>query len=179
MAVKTKCTYQNHTVGGEELFCGNLEAATHVRRSIKWLILTWTKTLKLRTHKRLIKTNLSIDFDWNPMKLYGIMTNYLHKIHRVSLLQGKPLERMSWNLACRWNNHLKYAFLWFDRNQDKVQIDMTQTSTRVKITQSNFVNKRSISYQAYQANCLEEWTENRSAIGIIITESSCSSFSKS
>ena len=37
------------------------------------------------------------------------------------------------------------------------------------------LNAKSSSFQAYQTNCLEEWTENWSVVGIIILESICSS----
>ena len=40
-------------------------------------------------------------------------------------------------LPCRWSNHHKSAFLWFERNQDKDYRDMIQNPTGIKITWSN------------------------------------------
>jgi len=48
--------------------------------------------LKLGTHK--VKAHLCTNFDWNPMKIYGVMKDYPHKIrskvchaYRVNCLQ--------------------------------------------------------------------------------------------
>ena len=56
---------------------------------------------------------------------------------------------------------------------------MTQNPTCVTITQSIFMNKKTISFHAYQANRLEQWAENRCVAGIIIIESPCSSTDES
>ena len=48
---------------------------------------------------------------------------------------------------------------------------MTQNPTCAKITQSNFMNKKTISFNTYQANRLAQWAENRCVAGIIIIES--------
>ena len=52
---------------------------------------------------------------------------------------------------------------------------MTQNPTCVTITRSIFMNKKTISFHAYQANRLEQSAENRCIAGIIIIESPCSS----
>ena len=36
--------------------------------------------LKVGTLKGLIKTDLRTNFDWNPMNIHGVMTDYLRKI---------------------------------------------------------------------------------------------------
>ena len=56
---------------------------------------------------------------------------------------------------------------------------MTQNPTCVTIMWSIFMNKKNISFHAYQANCLEQWAENQYVAGIIIIESSGSSTEES
>ena len=46
------------------------------------------------THKVLIKADLSTNFGRNPMKIHGVMIDYLRKMS-LSHTQGKPLEGMS------------------------------------------------------------------------------------
>ena len=65
--------------------------------------------------------------------------------------------------------------MWFERNWDKDHGDMTQNPTCIKITQSNFINKKTISFRVYQANRLEQRAENQYVAVIIIIESPCSS----
>ena len=69
--------------------------------------------------------------------------------------------------------------MWFERNRNKDHGDMTQNPTCVKITRSIFMNKKTISFRVYQANRLEQQTENQYVAGIIIMESSCSSTEES
>ena len=69
--------------------------------------------------------------------------------------------------------------MWFEKNQDKDHGDMTQNPTCVKIMQSNFMNKKTVSFRVYQANRLEQRAENKYVAGIIIIESSCSSTEES
>ena len=69
--------------------------------------------------------------------------------------------------------------MWFERNRDKDHGDMTQNPTYVKITQSIFMNKKTISFHVYQANRLEQRDENQYVTGIIIIESPCSSTEES
>ena len=59
-------------------------------------------------------------------------------------------------LLCRWSNYRRSAFLWFERNPVKGHRDMTQNPTYVTITRSTFMNKKTISFHAYQANRLEQ-----------------------
>ena len=66
--------------------------------------------------------------------------------------------------------------MWFERNRDKDHGDMTQNPT---ITQSIFMNKKTISFRVYQANRLEQRAENQYVAGIIIIERSCSSTEES
>ena len=56
---------------------------------------------------------------------------------------------------------------------------MTQNPTYATITRSTFMNKKTISFHAYQPNRLEQWAENRCVAGIIIIESPCSSTEES
>jgi len=70
----------------------------------------------------------------------------IKKVDGLSRLLGKPLEGIGWNLACRWSNHRRSAFLWFERNAVKDYGDMTQNSTGVKIMQSNLWIKSPSSY---------------------------------
>ena len=56
---------------------------------------------------------------------------------------------------------------------------MTQNPTCVTITRSIFMNKKTISFHAYQVNRLEQWAENRCIAGIIIIEIPCSSTEES
>ena len=60
--------------------------------------------------------------------------------------------------------------MWFERNRDKDHRDMTQNPTRVKITRSIFMNKKTISFRIYQANRLEQRAKNQYVAGIIIIE---------
>ena len=46
--------------------------------------------------------------------------------------------------------------MWFEKNRDKDHGDMTQNPTCVKIMQSIFMNKKTISFHAYQVNRLEQ-----------------------
>ena len=69
--------------------------------------------------------------------------------------------------------------MWFERILDKGHRDTTQNPTCVRITRSNFMNKRTISFHSYQANRLEQRAENRCVAGIIIIESPCSSIEES
>ena len=43
---------------------------------------------------------------------------------------------------CRWSNHRRSAFLWFERNRDKDHGDVTQNPTCVKITRSIFMKNK-------------------------------------
>ena len=65
--------------------------------------------------------------------------------------------------------------MWFKKNWDKDRGDMTQNPTCVAIMRSIFMNKKAISFYTYQANRLEQCTENRYVAGIIIIESPFSS----
>ena len=69
--------------------------------------------------------------------------------------------------------------MWFEENRDKDHGDMTRNPTYVTITQSIFMNKKTISFHAYQGNRLEQGAENRCVAGIIIIESPCSSTEES
>ena len=69
--------------------------------------------------------------------------------------------------------------MWFERNRDKDHGDMTQNPTCVKIMQSIFMNKKTISFCIYQANRLEQRAENQYVAGIIIIERPCSSTEES
>ena len=103
--------------------------------------------LLLGTRKGLIKVHLHTNFYWNPIKIYGVMIDFLRK-KSLSRLQGKPLGGIGWNLACRWSNHHWSAFLGFERNREKDHGDMTQNPTGVKITRSNLWIKIPPSYTA-------------------------------
>ena len=46
--------------------------------------------------------------------------------------------------------------MWFERNPVKGHRDMTQNPTCVTITRSIFMNKKTISFHAYQVNRLEQ-----------------------
>ena len=46
--------------------------------------------------------------------------------------------------------------MWFEENRNKDHGDMTQNPTCVTIMQSIFMNKKTISFHAYQANRLEQ-----------------------
>ena len=49
--------------------------------------------LKRGTHKGLLKARLHTNFDWNPIKVYGVMINFLpEKVESLSRLQSKPQE---------------------------------------------------------------------------------------
>ena len=61
--------------------------------------------------------------------------------------------------------------MWFEKNRDKDHGDMTQNPTCVKIMQSIFMNKKTISFRVYQANRLEQ-QENQYVAAIIIIEKS-------
>ena len=69
--------------------------------------------------------------------------------------------------------------MWFERNRDKDHGDMTQNPTCVKITQSIFMNKTTISFRVYQTNRLEQRAEYQYVAGIISIESPCSSTKES
>ena len=56
---------------------------------------------------------------------------------------------------------------------------MTQNPTCVTITRSIFMNKKSINFHVYQANCLEQRAEYWCVDEIIIIESPCSSTEES
>ena len=57
---------------------------------------------------------------------------------------------------------------------------MIQNPTCVTITRSIFMNKKTISFHAYQANrLLKQGAENQCVAGIIIIESPCSSTEES
>ena len=56
---------------------------------------------------------------------------------------------------------------------------MAQNPTCLKITQSIFMNKKTISFRVYQANRLEKRAENQNVAGIIIIESPWSSTAES
>ena len=79
--------------------------------------------------------------------LVGIQTRFMElwsifcikKVEGLSHLQGKPLEGIGWNLACRC--HLRSAFLWLERNLEKDHRDMTQNQTGVKIMRLNLYIK--------------------------------------
>ena len=49
-------------------------------------------------------------------------------------------------VECRWSNHRRSVFLWFERNRDKDHGDMAQNPTCVTITRLNFMNKKTISF---------------------------------
>ena len=61
---------------------------------------------------------------------------------------GRLLEVIGWNLAYRWSNHRRSAFLWFGKNPEKDHEDMTQNPTDVKITGLNLQIKYPPSYTA-------------------------------
>jgi len=74
---------------------------------------------KMRTHT-LIR--------WNLVYMKGtlkyISVPLLVGIQRImnndlSHLNCKLQEEISWNLACRWSNHHRSTFFWFERNWDK------------------------------------------------------------
>ena len=113
--------------------------------------------LKFGTLKRLIKADLCTNFGRNPMNIHGVMTDYLRKIRSkvCHAYRVNSFEESVENL-CRWSNYRRSAFLWFERNRDKDHGDMTQNPTCVKITRSIFMNKKTISFRVYQANCLEQ-----------------------
>ena len=69
--------------------------------------------------------------------------------------------------------------MWFERNRNKDHRDMAQNPTCVKITRSNFMNTKTISFRVYQTNRLEQRAENQYVAGIIIIESPCSSTEES
>ena len=84
--------------------------------------------LKFGTRKGLIKADLSTNFGRNPMNIQGVITDYLRKI------KSKACHTYRINpLICRWNNHRRSAFLWFERNRHNDHGDMTQNPTCVKI----------------------------------------------
>jgi len=139
-----------------------------------WFMAKNAKNTKWRwwwkcTHKGSLKVHLWTNFGWNPIRIYGVKKDYL--VEGLSCLQGKLFAGISWNLACRWNNHHRSAFLSLEMNQGKDHWDMKPNPNQCQ----NYVNKNSISLYMYQAKCLKNWIENRSVVGIVIIESpSCS-----
>ena len=88
--------------------------------------------LKLDTHRGLIKAHLRTNFGWNPIKTYGVMIDFSRK-RRSKICHAYRVNRWK-NLAFRWSNHHRSAFLWFER---KDHGDMTQNPTGVRAVRSN------------------------------------------
>ena len=126
--------------------------------------------LKYGTLKGLIKADLHTNSGRNPMNIHGVMTNYLRKIRSkvCHAYRVNPLEESVENRYVDGATIVRVPFLWFERNRDKDHGDMTQNPTCVKIMQSIFMNKKTISLRVYQANRLEQRAENQYVAGIII-----------
>ena len=76
--------------------------------------------LKFSAHEGLIKSHLCTNFGWNPMKIYGVMVDFTEKkVEDLSCLQGRLLEGIGWNLACKWSNHHRNAFFVFEKVPEK------------------------------------------------------------
>jgi len=119
------------------------------------------------TYKNRYKTQRMLGSSWNLVHKTGVLKGIsvpflvqirqrftelwlilVKKIDLLSRLLGKLLRGLSWNLACRWSEHSRSAFLWFERNPKKDHGDMIQNPTGVKITRSNLRIKIPPNYAA-------------------------------
>ena len=127
--------------------------------------------LKLGTHKGLLKHISKPILVGIWFKIYGV-TGYnqffvwkksnISQSYRVA----KPLEGIGWNLACRWSNHCRSAFLWFEMNREKDYRDMAQNPTGVKIMQ----------IKPHPVSCTATVQSSELKIGeVVIIETPCSS----
>jgi len=99
---------------------------------------TWIE-LKFATLKCLIKVHLCINFGG---KICIIMTKICRR-KKVEGLSHLQLKGIGWNLARKWSNNLRSAFLWFLGKDHK---DMAQNPTSVRITKSSLWIKNPPSY---------------------------------
>ena len=115
--------------------------------------------LKFDTHRGLIKVHLHTNFGWNPIKIYKVIEFSHKKAEGLARLQGKLLEGINWNLACRWSNH---AFCGLKGLGKRPQIYDTKPNQRQKYV-IEFMIKNSARNYVY-CNCLQQWDENQSVV---------------
>ena len=83
--------------------------------------------LKLDKHEgpsKRISVPILVGIWWRFTELWSIFC--VKNIKGLSCRQDKLLEGIGWNLACRWNNHRRSAYEWFEKNWEKDQGDTTQ-----------------------------------------------------
>ena len=110
--------------------------------------------LKFDTLKGLIKADLRTNFGRNPMNIHGVMTDYLRKI-RSEVCHAYRVNPSEESVENCYVDGATIVGVPFCRNRGKDHGDMTQNPTCVNITRSIFMNKKTISFRVYHANCLE------------------------